>query len=43
MKHGKTPNDTLIKWLILVIPIINLYGMWKLAKIWANHEEERGD
>ncbi len=43
MKFAKTPSGTFIKWLILVIPIVNLYGMWKLAKIWSNLVEERGD
>lgn len=43
MEHKKKPESTFVKWLILVIPIVNLYGMWKLAKIWANHDFERGD
>jgi hypothetical protein len=43
MKFGKTPSGTFVKWLILIIPIVNFYGMWKLAKIWANMEFERGD
>jgi hypothetical protein len=43
MKFAKQPKSTLARWLCLVIPIVNLYGLWKLAKIWANIEEERGD
>ena len=43
IKFAKQPKSTLARWLCLVIPIVNLYGLWKLAKIWANIEEERGD
>ncbi len=43
MKFEKTPKGTLVRWLCLMIPIVNLYGMWKLAKIWSNMHEERGD
>jgi hypothetical protein len=43
MKFAKKPNSTLVRWLVLLIPILNLYGLWQLAKIWANVEQERGD
>jgi hypothetical protein len=43
MKFAKNPSGKFVKWLLLVVPLLNLYGSWKLAKIWANIEEERGD
>ncbi len=36
--------DSTAKWfLLLLIPVINLYGFWKLAKLLGNVESESGD
>ncbi|MFH1978737.1 MAG: hypothetical protein ABIJ92_05410 [Candidatus Aenigmatarchaeota archaeon] len=43
MKFKKTPGST-VGWFVLsLIPIANLYFMWKTAKLIANTEYERGD
>ncbi len=43
MKFKNKPESTLKWFLILLIPIVNFYGFWKLAKVLANLENERGD
>jgi hypothetical protein len=42
-RKGNEQQGNFVKFLILVIPIVNLYGMWKLSKIWANVQFEKGD
>ncbi len=43
MKFKKKPESTLKWFVILLVPILNLYGTWRLAKVLANTENERGD
>jgi hypothetical protein len=43
MKFKSKPESSL-KWFVLaIIPIVNLYWVWKVSKIIANTEYERGD
>jgi len=43
MNHRKKPESTL-KWFVMgLIPVVNLYVLWKVAKLIANHNFERGD
>ncbi|MGB8780546.1 MAG: hypothetical protein WCD81_07855 [Candidatus Bathyarchaeia archaeon] len=38
VKHRK--KESTLKWfLILIIPILDLYGLWKLAEILSAHEK----
>lgn len=41
-KH-KNPDSTLKWFIIAMIPIVNTYFYWRLAKMIANTETERGD
>ena len=43
MKFKKNPESTLKWWLCGLIPIVNYYWIWKVSKIVANLESERGD
>jgi len=43
MKWSNKPKGTFVRWLALMLPIVIIWAMWKVAKIWANIEEERGD
>ena len=44
MKFKKdNSGSTFLRWLALLIFPFNLWAHWKLAKIWANVEEQRGD
>jgi hypothetical protein len=38
VKHRK--KESTLKWfLILIIPIVDIYGLWKLAEILSAHEK----
>lgn len=43
MQFKKTPESTLKWFVVAIIPILNLYWLWKVSKIIANAEFERGD
>ncbi len=43
MKFAKKPESTLLWFILAFIPLVNLYVLWKLAKVLANIEFERGD
>jgi len=43
MKFKKRPDSTLIWFVVSLIPIVNLYWHWRVSKILANTEVERGD
>lgn len=43
MKFKKRGGATVGWWLVLILPVLNLYGMWRVAKLIANIESERGD
>jgi len=43
MKFNKNPGSTLGWFILSLIPIVGLYWNWKVSKIIANMEFERGD
>jgi hypothetical protein len=43
MKFKKMPGSTFGWFVLSLIPILNFYWSWKLSKVLANAEFERGD
>ena len=43
MKFKKNPGTAIGWWVLGIVPILNLYWVWKVSKIIANTEQERGD
>ena len=43
MKFQKKPGSTVLWFILALIPILNLYFIWKTAKVLANIDFERGD
>lgn len=40
LEHSANKNSTLVWFVLSLIPIVNLYVLWKIAKIVAHHEEK---
>ncbi len=43
MQFNKTPQSTFLWFLCAIIPVLNLYWLWKVSKIVANTNFESGD
>ena len=41
--HSKGKRETIIWFLLAFVPIVNLYFIWRLAKLIAQHEDTESE